>query len=204
MIWLLDGAGPRPPKVSPVTTALPRRSPASAAAATALAAVTAAVVATPGCGSTCATNCPTISFSAIATPGENLDVMTAQWMGPACPAGPPNYCAPDRINGLPCVAISIIASQAGTCQLDLTFNDGRPPFSVTAEFGPETHQGCCHGFPVLGSPVVTIPPLHPAPHDAAADGGTGPDAGRDADGAADSDASSGAPDVGSASDSSNG
>ena len=200
MICLLDGAGPRPPKVSPVTTALPRRSRASAVAATAFA----AVVATAGCGSMCATNCPTVSFSAVATPGENLDVMTAHWMGPACPASQPNYCAPDRINGLACVAISIVASQPGTCQLDLTFNDGRVPFSVTAEFGPETHQGCCHGFPVLGSPVVTIPPLHPAPNDAAAEGGTTPDAGRDAGGDASSETSPGASDAPSGSDSSNG
>ncbi|HET6151113.1 MAG TPA: hypothetical protein VFH68_26490 [Polyangia bacterium] len=186
-----------------MTNARLRRAPGFAVAPAALAAVAAALVASPGCGSTCASNCPAISFDVIATPGENLDVLTAHWMGTACPAQQPNYCAPDRVNRLACIAISIIGIQPGTCQLDLTFNDGRAPFSVTAEFGPETHQGCCHGFPVLGAPRVTIPPLHPPPGDAAAEGGAGPDASPEMDGGAGADAPSAGPDVGFATDSSN-
>ena len=146
----------------------------------AAAVIVAGLTASAGCGSTCATNCPNLLFEAVATPGENLDVKTAQWAGPACPSSQPNYCRPDPNNGLACVNITIIGTQAGTCQLDLTFNDGRAPFSTIAEFGPETHQGCCHGFPVLGASTVTIPSLHPQPDDAGADASPGVDASADA------------------------
>jgi len=74
-------------------------------------------------------------------------------------------------SSLTCVHIAIVGAQPGTCRLDLTFNDERAPFSATAEFGPETHQGCCHGFPVVGPLFSTVPPLHPKPTDAGMDGG---------------------------------
>ena len=44
---------------------------------------------------------------------------------------------------------------------------------MVAEFGDETHQGCCHGFPLVGPTTVSVPPLHPI---------VLPDAGADADG----------------------
>jgi hypothetical protein len=122
-----------------------------------------------GCTSTCATGCPEVTFTVAATQGENLDVDTATWAGPGCPPAPPGYCLGDSINNLPCVRFFITGSNSGACQLDLTFNDGRAPFSAIAQFGPETHQGCCHGFPVDGPTGVTIPPLHPKVSDASAD-----------------------------------
>jgi hypothetical protein len=60
-----------------------------------------------------------------------------------------------------CVRFTTIAVKPGSCQLDLTFTDGRLPFSATATFGPATTQGCCHGFPVTSTATFTIPPLHP-------------------------------------------
>ena len=139
-------------------------------AAAILVTVFATMGALPGCSGTCASNCPEVLFVVAATVGENLDVATATWAGPGCPTAPPGYCQGDAINGLACVRLFILGSQPGACQLDLTFNDGRAPFSVTTQFGPETHQGCCHGFPVVGPVAVTIPPLHPEPTDAGADG----------------------------------
>jgi hypothetical protein len=155
--------------------------PRNARARTAIAAAAviiaiAGLTASAGCGGTCATNCPNLLFQAMASPGENLDVKSAQWAGPACPPEQPSYCAPDPTSGRTCVFISMLGTQAGTCQLDLTFNDGRAPFRAIAEFGPETHQGCCHGFPVLGTSAVTIPPLHPQADDAGVDSAPGSDA----------------------------
>jgi hypothetical protein len=112
----------------------------------------------------------------VATAGENLDVNSAQWSGPGCPSSQPGYCAPDPNNSSnTCVRVAIFAGQEGTCQLDLTFNDGRAPFSATAVFGPETHQGCCHGFPVMGPTYATVPPLHPSPSGDAGGDGAGAD-----------------------------
>jgi hypothetical protein len=161
----------------------------------------ATLIATSGCGSTCASNCPPFIFNIWAPPGENLDVLAAPLTGPACPAPAVGLCAPDRTTGLSCVYMTIIAAQPGTCRLDLTFRDARPPFSVTAEFGPETHQGCCHGLPVLGPDVVTIPPLHAPPADAGTDAGAGPVDGADT-GA--TDAPTATPDADSPADSNNG
>jgi len=162
------------------------------------AAAAAALMATSGCGSTCASNCPPFIFNIIASPGENLDVLAAPLTGPACPTSALTYCNANQAAGLNCVYMTIIAAQPGTCRLDLTFKDGRAPFSVTAEFGPETHQGCCHGLPVLGPSLVTIPPLYGLPADAGADGAPG---GGDA-GA--SDAPTGTPAATSPTDSNNG
>jgi hypothetical protein len=141
----------------------------------------ASLTALSGCGGTCASNCPPIVFNVIATAGETLSLATAQWTGTACPGNPP-ICGPDYTGANNCVGLSIIAVAPGTCTFDLTFSDGRAPYSVTAEFGTETHQGCCHGLPVLGPTSAIIPPLHPvASTDAgtdAADGGNAvPDAG---------------------------
>jgi hypothetical protein len=113
------------------------------------------------CGSTCGSNCPVTAFVVVATSGENLNVLTAQWTGPACPVGVTPLCRPDVSGANPCSVFTIIASQTGSCQLDLVFTDGRAPFSVVAMFGEETHQGCCRGFPVLDPAMVTVPPLHP-------------------------------------------
>ena len=164
--------------------------PRPAVAAILLAAATVAFVFVPGCAGNCASNCPNLTFAAAATPGENLDVLTAHWAGAACPAEQPSYCAPDTINGLRCVSFALIGIGEGACQIDLTFKDGRAPFSAVATFGPETHQGCCHGFPVVGANVAVIPPLHPQSGDAGSD-------------APSSDAPLGAPDTGSLTDSSN-
>jgi hypothetical protein len=139
---------------------------------TAGAAVAGAIAIVPGCGSTCGTDCPAVVFDVFATTGENLAIATAHWTGSACPLDQPNTCSPDTANNLPCARLSILGIQPGTCQLDLTFNDGRAPFSVTTEFGPETHQGCCHGFPVVGPALVYIPPLHPTATDAGTDAET--------------------------------
>ncbi len=111
----------------------------------------------------------------LATSGENLNVLSAHWTGPACPVGAQPLCRPDVSGANSCVRFSILGSQTGICELDLVFNDGRAPFSVVAEFGPETHQGCCHGFPVVGPTTVTVPSLHPI---------VLPDAGADATAAA--------------------
>jgi hypothetical protein len=160
-----------------------------------------------GCASNCATNCPAIVFDVFATPGENLNLASAQLTGPACPLDQPNACSGDSTGANPCVRLSILAPQAGTCQLDLTFTDGRAPFSVTAEFGPETHQGCCRGFPVVGAPSVTVPSLHPVVIDAGTDAANAADAGRDTDAGAPAtdaaDAPATYPDAGSVADSGN-
>jgi len=146
-----------------------------------------------GCGSTCGSNCPITSIDIVATSGENLNIATATWTGPACPTGTQPQCRGDFTGANSCVRFTIIGSQAGTCELDLTFTDGRVPFSAVATFDVETHQGCCHGFPVVGDSMVTVPPLHPvvlpdagadvtdAPQDslsdAAVDGGGGDSSG---------------------------
>jgi hypothetical protein len=133
-----------------------------------LALAVASVTTLSGCAGTCATNCPAIVFNVLATPGENLNLATAQWMGPACPTESP-VCIGDAA-GNACTRFFLIAMVSGVCELDLTFSDARAPFSVQAQFGPETHQGCCHGLPVIGAATVYIPPLHPV---------VGPDAGID-------------------------
>lgn len=165
-----------------------------------VAVIIAGLTASAGCGGNCATNCPNLIFQAIAPPGENLDLRSAQWAGPACPQVQPTFCGNDPTTGRTCVVISIIGTQAGACQLDLTFNDGRAPFTTIAEFGPETHQGCCHGFPVVGASMATIPPLHPQPDDAGLDAPPGSDAAPDAGTA---DLATGDAHIGSAPDSSN-
>ena len=123
-----------------------------------------------GCGSTCGSNCPPTSFAVVATAGDNLNVLSAAWTGPACPVGTTPLCRGDASGAYPCTFFTMFGTQAGSCQLDLVFNDGRAPFSAVAEFGDETHQGCCRGFPVVGPTSVTVPPLHPvALPDAGAD-----------------------------------
>jgi hypothetical protein len=163
--------------------------------------VIAGLAAGAGCGSTCASGCPPLLVYVIATPGENLALASARWAGPACPDGQINYCQGDLAKGLTCVQMVMIGAHPGTCQLDLTFNDGRAPFSAVAEFGPETHQGCCHGLPVVGPTVITVPPLHPQPSDAGADGGGGFDASPDG---SDADTAPASSDSGALTDSSNG
>ena len=159
-----------------------------------LALAAASVAALDGCAGTCASNCPPILFDILATTGENLSLATAIWTGPACPADPPR-CGFDYTDTNNCARFSIIAVAPGTCEVDLTFSDGRAPFSVQAEFGPETHQGCCHGLPVIGATTAIIPPLHPLPSaDAGIDGTDGASAvpeagGGDLTGAAGGDAS---------------
>ena len=124
-----------------------------------------------GCASDCAHNCPTLTFTAIASSGENLNVATATWTGDACATDQSPECRGNIDGSLPCVYFSIIAARPGSCRLDLTFTDGRAPFSATATFGPATHQGCCQGFPVTSATTVMVPPLHPpAVVDAGPDG----------------------------------
>ena len=131
-----------------------------------------------GCAGNCATGCPPLQFDVVATSGENLNLASAQWSGPACPAAPPKSCGSDPYNSNNyCVRLSIIAVGEGNCRLDLTFNDGRTPFSATAVFGAETHQGCCHGFPISGATSATVPPLHPVVTDAGGDQDGGADVG---------------------------
>ena len=138
-----------------------------------------------GCGSTCGANCPPTLVDVLAPSGENLNVLSAHWTGPACPVGAQPLCRGDISGANNCVLFSILGSQTGTCELDLVFNDGRAPFSVVAEFGAETHQGCCHGFPVIGPTTVMVPPLHPIVlPDAGADA-TDDDAGNGSDSAVD-------------------
>jgi hypothetical protein len=120
-----------------------------------------ACAALAACGSTCGSNCPITAVDIVATSGENLNIATAAWMGSACPTDMQPRCRGDSTGANTCVRFTIIGSQPGTCELDLTFTDGRVPFSALATFDAETHQGCCHGFPVLGDKVVTVPPLHP-------------------------------------------
>lgn len=128
-----------------------------------------------GCSSNCATNCPNLIFDVLATVGENLNVNTATYVGPACPVD--IACRGDADGTNLCVRFTIEAIAPGSCELDLTFTDGRFPFRGTAEFGDETHQGCCHGFPVTGPAYVTVPPLHPIiEFDASPDGDGGGDA----------------------------
>lgn len=137
-----------------------------------------------GCASNCATNCPAIVFDVFATPGENLNLASASWTGPACALDQPNACSGDTTGTNPCVRLSMLAIQAGTCRLDLTFTDGRAPFSVTTEFGPETHQGCCRGFPVVGASFVIVPSLHAIAIDAGTDTADAAETGRDTDASA--------------------
>ena len=128
-----------------------------------------------GCASNCASDCPNTSFDVFATTGENLNVYNATWTGDACPTDAVPMCRGDVDGTNICVRFTIVAVHSGSCRLDLTFTDGRAPFSATATFGPATTQGCCHGFPVTSTARVTVPPLHPRPT---------VDAGPDGDGAA--------------------
>lgn len=114
----------------------------------------------------------------MATLGENLNVATAGWTGDACPTDSVPQCRGDSTGTNLCVRFTIIGAHPGSCELDLTFSDGRLPFSATATFGPATTQGCCQGYPVTSSAAqVTVPPLHPAVgFDAGADGDAGSDA----------------------------
>lgn len=124
-----------------------------------------------GCASNCATNCPNLEFDVLATPGENLNVLTATWTGAGCPLDAAPQCRGDLDGTNLCTRFSIETTQSGSCELDLTFSDGRLPFRGSTTFGPETHQGCCHGFPVIGAASVTVPPLYtPVGFDASPDG----------------------------------
>jgi hypothetical protein len=129
------------------------------------------------CSSNCGSNCPNVYFDVSATVGENLNVATATWTGDACPTDAVPQCRGDFDGTNICVRFTTIAQRAGSCELALTFTDGRAPFSATATFGPATTQGCCQGFPVTSVASVTVPPLHPP---AVVD--AGPDAGPDAAG----------------------
>jgi hypothetical protein len=120
----------------------------------------AVLAAQAGC-STCASNCPATVFDVLATTGENLNIATAQLVGPACLSSFAE-CRGDFTGANACARLSIIGSGPGACELDITFSDGRDPIKAPTTFGPETQQGCCHGFPVVGSTSFTIPPLHPA------------------------------------------
>jgi hypothetical protein len=123
-----------------------------------------------GCAGRCGSNCPVLDVDLFAAPGENLNVSSAQWTGPACPPGLPT-CRGDLYNPaqLPCIRFTMLASAPGACQLDVTFTD-RPPVTVSATFGPETTQGCCHGFPVIGTAVFNVPPYGSTQNDAGAGG----------------------------------
>ena len=124
-----------------------------------------------GCASNCASDCPTVAFNVVAYSGDDLAVATATWTGDACATDQAPECRGSVDGTLSCVDFTIIAAHAGTCRLDLTFTDGRAPFSATATFGPATHQGCCQGFPVTSATTVMVPPLHPpAVVDAGPDG----------------------------------
>jgi hypothetical protein len=114
-----------------------------------------------GCSSDCASNCPNLFFDVLATTGENLNVQQATFTGSACPTDVLPTCRGDVDGTNLCVRFTIQASAPGSCELALVFSDGRLPFRATAQFGEETHQGCCHGFPVTGPAVATVPPLHP-------------------------------------------
>jgi hypothetical protein len=125
----------------------------------------------PGCASKCGSNCPNTEIGVLASSGENLNWTGSvdggpgtNWTGPACPPYPPS-CRGDDNN--PCQIFTIVGSGPGTCDLTITFSD-RPTFVVHAEFGPATTQGCCKGFPVIGSAVVMVPPLGSPPQDAGA------------------------------------
>lgn len=127
-----------------------------------------------GCSSNCASSCPNLVFDVVATVGENLNVQTATYTGPACPVNTGPACRGDVDGTNLCVRFTIEAIAPGSCELDLVFSDGRLPFRATGEFGAETHQGCCHGFPVTGPASVTVPPLHPIiEFDASPDGDGG-------------------------------
>lgn len=115
-----------------------------------------------GCSSNCGANCPNVYFEVVATTGENLNVATATWTGDACPTDATPQCRGDFDGTNICVRFTTIAVKSGSCRLDLTFTDGRLPFSATGTFGPATTQGCCQGYPVTSTAMITIPPLHPA------------------------------------------
>src|SRR4051812_19210067 len=85
----------------------------------------------PGCGSTCASNCPEVLFYAVATSGETLDIADVKWSGAACPPSQAPSCVANSNGTMTCSAVALVGLQEGPCQLDLTFNDGRAPFSVT-------------------------------------------------------------------------
>lgn len=139
----------------------------------ALVALVAGTLGVAGCASDCGSNCPVVSFQVAATFGENLSVQDATWTGDACPTDQVPECRGNFDGSLPCVLFSVIGVRPGTCRLDLTFTDGRAPFSATATFGSATTQGCCQGFPVEGAPLVYVPSLHPpAVVDAGTDGGS--------------------------------
>jgi hypothetical protein len=122
-----------------------------------------------GCAGNCATGCPNTLFDVFASPNENLNIATTQLVGPGCPpvlAG----CRGDLAGTNSCVRLSLVASQPGACELDMTFSDSRTAVSIKTEFGAETHQGCCQGFPVIGPGSYTIPTLgSPPPVDAGSD-----------------------------------
>lgn len=129
--------------------------------AAALLALIAGGLGVTGCASDCAANCPALAFNVVAYSGDNLSVATATWTGDACATDQAPECRGNVDGTLPCVYFTIFAARAGSCRLDLTFTDGRVPFSATGTFGPATHQGCCQGFPVTSDATVTVPPLHP-------------------------------------------
>ena len=97
----------------------------------ALVALFAGTLAVAGCASDCGANCPAVVFNVVATGGESLTVATATWTGDACATDQAPECRGNVDGSLPCVDFTIIGARAGTCRLDLTFTDGRLPFSAT-------------------------------------------------------------------------
>ena len=191
-MWLIDTRAPS--NVSIVSHSLCDRRrkhdwfrlalPSVSPVALTLVSIIAAVVLAAGCAGNCATNCPVIVFGIYATPGENLDIATAQLAGPACPESV-GGCSGDLSGANTCVRMSIIGAQAGMCELDLTFTNGRAPLAIKTEFAAETNQGCCHGFPVIGPWSYTVPPLYGSTTDAGADGGLDSEADATSDSPAD-------------------
>src|SRR6185369_7913538 len=136
-----------------------------------------AALGSAGCQSDCRSKCPPTEVVVVASPGENLGIMTGTWNGPAC-RQTVQYCEPDSVNA--CVRFRIVGFAEGTCDVALTFDDGRPAMTVHAEFGPAPTQGCCRGHPVVGPSIITIPPL---PTDAGTDAPPAVDAADDDAGA---------------------
>ncbi len=76
-------------------------------------ALVAGAAVTAGCSSNCGSNCPNLTFDVVATVGDNLNVATATWTGPACPTDAAPLCRGDFDGTNICVRFTIDRGGAG-------------------------------------------------------------------------------------------
>jgi hypothetical protein len=109
----------------------------------------------PGCTSSRGDHCPATTVWNGTPDGGPLVLSGIKLSGPACP-DPGEV----RCNGnyyARCTEFTVTARDAGRCDVQVAFGDGRPSEIVSLAFGPVQGGGCCQGYPVIGPWLYAVP-----------------------------------------------